>query len=132
MSPGSPAIDAGTALTDVTEDIEGLPRPQGDTWEIGAYEQPVAQCSVDADCDDGLFCNGNEVCNAGTCTAGVNPCPGQQCDELFDLCVDPVCNDNGVCESGEDCGNCATDCISGGDGVAQSAEADGTLCDGNF
>ena len=97
LSPGGPAIDAGTALADVTQDIEGLPRPQGNAWDIGAYEQPVTQCIVDADCDDGLFCNGAEVCNAGTCTTGADPCPGQQCDELFDLCVDPVCNENGVC-----------------------------------
>ncbi len=27
-------------------------------------------CSVDADCDDGLFCNGPETCNGGTCQAG--------------------------------------------------------------
>jgi Right handed beta helix region len=38
---GSPAIDKGTALTDVpTYDIEGNSRPRGLGWDIGAYESP--------------------------------------------------------------------------------------------
>ncbi len=31
------------------------------------------ECTVDADCDDGLFCNGAETCNAGSCQAGTAP-----------------------------------------------------------
>ncbi len=38
LKKGSPAIDAGTALEDVTEDIEGTPRPQGAAYDIGCYE----------------------------------------------------------------------------------------------
>jgi hypothetical protein len=34
----SPAIDAGTTLSDVTIDFEGTPRPQGAGYDIGAYE----------------------------------------------------------------------------------------------
>ncbi|MCD6406118.1 MAG: right-handed parallel beta-helix repeat-containing protein, partial [Planctomycetes bacterium] len=34
----SPAIDQGVALGEVTDDIEGTPRPQGDDYDIGAYE----------------------------------------------------------------------------------------------
>jgi hypothetical protein len=51
------------------------------------------------------------------------------------------CNDNGVCETGEDCDSC-DDCAgksngppSGryccGNGVDEPAEGDGTICDGN-
>jgi len=52
--------------------------------------QPEAgpECAVDADCDDGLFCNGVETCNAGSCVAGSDPCPGQGCDESGDVCTD--------------------------------------------
>ena len=44
-------------------------------------------CVVDADCVNGLFCDGAETCNAGTCQAGGDPCPGQTCDEGGDVCV---------------------------------------------
>ncbi|MFQ5463759.1 MAG: hypothetical protein ACE5E5_14175, partial [Phycisphaerae bacterium] len=43
--------------------------------------------SSDVLCDDGLFCNGGETCLAGTCQAGVDPCPFQPCDELAGACV---------------------------------------------
>jgi len=38
LKAGSPAIDAGLALSQVTQDIEGNPRPNGSAWDIGAYE----------------------------------------------------------------------------------------------
>ena len=38
LQPGSPAIDAGDALAQVTADLNGTPRPQGGGWDIGAYE----------------------------------------------------------------------------------------------
>ncbi len=33
-----PAVNAGTTLTDVTDDIEGTSRPQGTAYDIGCYE----------------------------------------------------------------------------------------------
>ena len=38
LKTGSPAIDAGLALSQVMQDIEGTTRPQGPAWDIGAYE----------------------------------------------------------------------------------------------
>jgi hypothetical protein len=35
---GSPAIDAGTARTDVPLDLDGVARPQRLRYDIGAYE----------------------------------------------------------------------------------------------
>lgn len=35
---GSPCIDAGTCLRDVTRDIRGMSRPQGSAYDIGAFE----------------------------------------------------------------------------------------------
>ena len=54
-----------------------------------------------------------------------------------------ACESDGVCELGEDCNSCASDCDgksngkpSGrfccGDGITQSAEGDGLICDTNF
>ena len=38
LQAGSPAIDRGTALTESNTDIVGTPRPQGASFDIGAYE----------------------------------------------------------------------------------------------
>ncbi len=54
----------------------------------------AASCGVDADCDDGAFCNGSETCDqgSGSCLAGTPPCSaGQQCDEAGDACTDITC-----------------------------------------
>jgi hypothetical protein len=58
---------------------------------VFAVNPAAPECSIDADCDDGLFCNGAETCNAGSCQAGSNPCPGQSCDEATDSCVAGGC-----------------------------------------
>jgi len=64
-------------------------------------------CNIDADCDDGLFCNGNETCSAGICQAGADPCGGQACDESLDACVqclvDLDCDDGQFCNGAESC-----------------------------
>jgi parallel beta-helix repeat protein len=42
LKDGSPAIDAGTTLSDVTRDLDGNGRPIGATFDIGAYESGSA------------------------------------------------------------------------------------------
>jgi hypothetical protein len=51
---------------------------------------PPPDCTVDADCDDGNFCNGAETCVEGVCQSSQNPCdPEQQiCSESLNTCVD--------------------------------------------
>ncbi len=49
------------------------------------YTPQGVPCVVDADCDDGLWCNGSETCNGG-CEAGSDPCPDQSCDEVNKVC----------------------------------------------
>jgi subtilisin family serine protease len=72
----------------------------------------------DANCDNGLFCDGAETCHATLdCQAGSDPCPGEDCDEVNDVCVPIACDYDGTCESGEDCINCPNDCISGTGGA---------------
>jgi subtilisin family serine protease len=50
---------------------------------------PPTPCTSDAQCSDGLFCNGVETCviATGVCQPGTDPCPGQGCDEVTDMCV---------------------------------------------
>ena len=49
----------------------------------------VSECEVAGDCDDGLYCNGQETCVDHTCQSGTAPCGGPQqvCDEVNDECV---------------------------------------------
>jgi hypothetical protein len=39
LLPSSPAIDKGITLSNVLDDFEGKPRPQGNGYDMGAYER---------------------------------------------------------------------------------------------
>jgi len=53
------------------------------------------ECMLDADCNDGVFCNGEEICAEGTCQPGSMACPGdglfcngeESCDEISKTCL---------------------------------------------
>ncbi|MCC6904083.1 MAG: hypothetical protein IT377_34265 [Polyangiaceae bacterium] len=113
-----------------------------------------------AACNDGLFCNGADTCQAGTCSAHAgDPCAGnvgdadsdcsESCDEAGDSCTanDPAsssCTDGVACNGADSCsaGNCsthATTCGTGGTagtggastgGAAGSADAGGASTGG--
>ncbi len=38
LQPGSPAIDAGVTISGLATDFDGIPRPQGSAFDIGAYQ----------------------------------------------------------------------------------------------
>jgi hypothetical protein len=96
------------------------------------------ECLRDADCQDELFCNGNEECVDSECRSRGDPCAfrGLICDEELNACLcdaDVDCDDDifcdgqevcvdGVCRSGpppcdeevcnestDSCGDCTTD-----------------------
>ena len=63
-----------------------------DTVEGQIVISQVCHCTIDEDCDDGLFCNGTETCDAPNCTCepATNPCPTDTtCNEDTDRC-DPI------------------------------------------
>lgn len=79
---------------------------------------PPPGCQSDADCDDGLFCNGAETCGQdGKCLPGDPPCHGQECDEATDECKDKKsCHDLGKMTHGgcaESCPNPSVNCVPG-------------------
>jgi parallel beta-helix repeat protein len=43
LRSGSEAINAGTTLSQVSDDFKGTPRPQGGSFDIGAYEYGASQ-----------------------------------------------------------------------------------------
>jgi len=74
----------------------------------------VLECTGDADCDDGLFCNGAETCVMGGCMPGTAPdcddavmCTIDGCDETADTCRnipdDGMCGASGTCSASMGC-----------------------------
>jgi len=56
--------------------------------DVSLTATPVLVCTLDSECNDGLFCNGVETCGGtGVCQPGVAPCAGQTCNEASDQCV---------------------------------------------
>jgi len=71
----APSVDDGVGCTDDSCD------EAGDT---------IVNTVDDANCDNGLFCDGSETCDAVLdCQAGGDPCVGQICDESGDFCHGP-------------------------------------------
>ncbi len=76
-------------------------------------------CETDADCDDGLFCNGAERCSEGQCEAGAPPCELTSdscptCDEDRGECIVLECTSSADCDNGRFCDGaevCADECI---------------------
>ena len=81
------------------------------------YEATIktAQCGENSDCQDDVFCNGQELCVQNTCVAAIEPadcddglfCNGQEiCDTQSDACApgDAPCPDMTQCD--EEVGKC--------------------------
>ncbi len=80
-------------------------------------------CTGDAECDDGLYCNGVETCVAGSCQPGSAPdcddgiaCTVDSCNETTDSCDyvadDAACDDGLFCNGAETCSP-AVGCVAG-------------------
>jgi len=108
----------GTEGTEQSVDVDGL------SHEIVPYEAEGCSflvqlmCTEDADCNDGLWCNGVETCVGDVCHLGDFPCPpdgndctDDLCNETQELCeymcnatdpadpccADPACTDDPAC-----------------------------------
>ena len=97
----------------------------------------VCQCTTDAACDDGIFCNGAEICDTPNCMClmGTDPCDDGDactldCDEDGDTCLTGVCDTsvlgspadpcctNPACLDAPICSDNDTD----GDGIVNTAD----------
>ena len=123
------SCDPGTAPCD----------PVTETCDEGTDMCEPVGCTINADCDDGLFCNGAETCNVGTgqCEAGTPPacddglfCNGvETCNESTDSCdpgAPPVCADGLFCNGTETCNESTDSCDPG----TPPACDDGQFCNG--
>jgi len=102
------------------------------SWSVVISEVGVgpcdAGCVTNGDCDDLLFCNGAETCNAGNCQAGTPPncsdgiaCTTDSCNEGTDSCDhvanNAACDDGLFCNGAETC-NVTLGCQAGSDPCA--------------
>ncbi len=94
-------------LDDLDNDCDG----DVDGADSGCYE-----CAVPEDCDDGLWCNGSEVCTDHLCQAGTPPdcsdgisCTEDTCNETDDVCENTP--DHGLCDDANPCTNDACDAL---------------------
>lgn len=86
-----------------------------DSFKCGtSCKEEEKPCGSDTDCDDGIFCNGTEVCDQGKCLPGVIPscddgvsCTEDFCDQKEDTCKhnksDIACSDGKFCNGVEVC-----------------------------
>jgi hypothetical protein len=130
----------------------GDPCDDGVTCTDDTCDEGLDACSNtanDANCGNGLFCDGAESCDAlAGCQAGTDPCPGQLCNDTTDACVDCLvdgdCTRRGtICDIGT--GTCV-ECVGAGDcddgvsctvdvcnaGMCQNTATDALCDDGLF
>jgi len=105
-------------------------------WGLGAVGP---QCYTNEDCDDGNYCNGDEVCVDDLCQAGTPvdcadavDCTDDSCNEILDLCDnaanDGYCADALFCNGDESC-DVDLDCQPGSDPCNGGAcDEDHDLC----
>jgi hypothetical protein len=108
--------------------------------DLGNLRAISPPCETDADCDDGLFCNGAETCQpaTGLCLPGTPPtcddgnsCTTDVCSTTAGACVNASVADGTACDDGAWCtvGESCTAGVCGG-AVPRSCE-DGLACTAN-
>lgn len=104
-----PGVEDNVSLlncVDVDLSVENLDNGKEVYWSYSGLDvHTVTTCDVDGDCDDGLTCNGVEVCTEGVCMPG-DP---MDCSHLSDgcnvgICYEPLADCVPVPFPGEGCG----------------------------
>jgi hypothetical protein len=101
------AEDVASDLTD-TFDALDVPEEVGDPPEDGVHDTIGMICGSDEDCQNGLYCDGAEICPYGFCRPGPLPdcsdgvnCTLDTCVEETDSCDhevdDTACDDSNPC-----------------------------------
>lgn len=134
---GSPVVDYIPWLGSGNDADAGtcfVPGDSGDCVGVATCD-PIDGCTAPPTndggaCDDGLFCNGTDTCNAGTCGVHTgDPCTGgaecqNVCDEGADSCnasAGSACSDDGLV--------CSTDLCDGSGACVHAAGNAGAVCD---
>jgi|GEM_PF-5334660 len=87
LQSDSPAIDTGVAIPNVTDDFDGIPRPQGVAYDIGAYEYGGSPSNCTGTCKTNP-CNTYNNCTTGSGTCSAGYCCSGSCTTI------PACTEN--------------------------------------
>lgn len=106
--------------------------PMCDRWGTWWGKFDATECTADAACDDGVFCNGLEVCDTGVCVRlsqcdDDNPCTNDVCVEATSSCQNVALADGLACDDGVFC-NGTESCQSGACSSADSPCEDANAC----
>jgi hypothetical protein len=135
----------GNGVIDDGEDCDG-PSLGGQTCSGRGYDGGNLACAGDCTFDEsacstcgngvveaGEDCDGSALggasCSDQNCAAGTPSCTAS-CTLDYGTCTEcPVCDNDGVCETEEDCNGCPNDCITGagaacGNGACESADGE--------
>ncbi|MFA6376177.1 MAG: VWA domain-containing protein [Candidatus Paceibacterota bacterium] len=66
------ASSSNGTLDPITKTISGIAVANNDIVSCTFYNTPKPECVADADCSDGIYCNGVETCVAGSCVPGIS------------------------------------------------------------
>ncbi|MCH9686904.1 MAG: hypothetical protein K0V04_36050 [Deltaproteobacteria bacterium] len=104
------STSTSTSTATATSGASGTP---GDTSEPPALDSTsgvAPDCVADADCDNGVFCDGQEGCVEGVCSPGLSP----DCDDAIACTLDSCDEADGRCVHLPDdsaCGSCTETCV---------------------
>jgi len=136
MCPGLVCDTARGFCVQCVNDVDCAP---AETCRDGACVPHAATCGSDADCDDGMWCNGAERCapatpgaDAAGCVAGPASCGPGACDETADRCTNCDADADGHASigcGGDDCDDASATVYPGAaelcDGVDEDCSAGG-------
>jgi subtilisin family serine protease len=125
----------GHGVIDAAAAIDCLDCDDGDPCTIDTCTNTDCTNEVAADgepCDDGLHCNGEDLCEDGECLHAGDPCAGlgqcEACNEANDICLADAGAPCGPVD-GDECD--APDTCDGQGGCLENLAEDGTACDDN-
>ena len=107
LGPG--AADATVNFTTIPSVATWTPINDTDVNPGAIVIQEICNCTTDAACNDGLFCNGVEVCDPTCiCSPGTPPCDDDyectlDCDEATDSCLTDTCDPSAINSSTDRC-----------------------------
>lgn len=135
LEEGPPSAVCGNLIVEAGEECDDGNTVDGDDCSATCQ---LETCTTHADCNDGLFCNGVEICLSGSCQAGTfvdcsgsdTACGTGACDEASNSCIayplpaGLACGTftGGVCDADDYCDGVSTSCY-------DTYQPDGTACD---
>jgi uncharacterized repeat protein (TIGR01451 family) len=128
-------VTNGSVVNTAYGSVGGFDTPTDSVTVLG----PTLECTLDSDCDDGLFCTGAETCVANECVPGADPCLGGDvcgnvCNEAADNCFVTAGTEcrasGGVCDVAEECTGSSEDCpVDAFVAAGTECRASGGVCD---